>query len=112
MPNINISSYDAANCSCSSALSSADYTIHYIRRDNGYYYVEKIVVDLTVFDSLTLDSKFCAANNDQATFVPQSFSVNYQTSTTGSNAFFKSGNPGYIINRPVLVSETGERALK
>ena len=77
IPSVNASAFDLASCSCSSALASADYTIHYFRRENGYYYIAKIVLDITIYDSVSLDSKFCQANNDEATFIPQTFSVKY-----------------------------------
>lgn len=111
----NVSTFDLASCTCKSVLASADYTVSYTRRDNGYYYIEKITADLTIYDSVTLDSAYCRASgaSTKPAYIPQSFSVKYRSSLNGgSPAFYKSGNPGYIIGMPVLVSETDSGAIK
>lgn len=111
----NVSSFDLASCTCKSVLASADYTVSYMRVDNGYYYIEKITADLTFYDSVTLDSAYCSASGSpqKPAFIPQSFSLKYKSSlNSGSPAFYKSGNPGYIIGMPMLVSETDSGAVK
>ncbi len=103
----NLATFDSASCTCKSVLASADYTVSYSRRENGYYFIEKITADLSFYDSVQLDSSYCSGTTPkQPAYVPQSFSIKYQTSTYGgTNVFFKSGNPGYIMGKPVLVSE-------
>ena len=107
------SSFNSATCTCNSVLASADYTVTYIRRDNGYYWIDKIIADLTLYDSVSLDASYCNGQAKQPALVPQSFSVKYQTTTQGNvNTFYRSGNPGYIMGMPVLVSETDKGSTK
>lgn len=115
MNDANVATFDLASCTCKSVLASADYTVSYTRRENGYYYIEKITADLTLYDSVTLDSAYCSASASpkQPAYIPQSFSVQYKSSLNGgSPAFYKSGNPGYIIGMPMVVSETDSGAIK
>jgi Protein of unknown function (DUF1619) len=104
----NVATFDSASCTCKSVLASADYTVSYSRRENGYYNIDKITADLSLYDSVQLDSAYCSGSTPkQPAYVPQSFSIKYQTTTSGGpNVFFKSGNPGYITGMPILMSET------
>lgn len=48
----NVATFDLASCTCKSVLASADYTVSYSRRENGYYNIDKITADLSFYDSV------------------------------------------------------------
>lgn len=80
------------NCVCSNALLEANYVI---TTTNDQRYMTSISVDIVVGN---IGTTGCASSS--IITASQKFSVKFQTGTTG--IVNKSGNPGYIVGKPVL----------
>ncbi|EDV27408.1 uncharacterized protein TRIADDRAFT_53074 [Trichoplax adhaerens] len=86
--------YHSSNNTCSNVLKELSYDIV----TNG----TRGIVSLSV--TLTLTSLNAA--NINSTYFRQKFSVSY-TNNGNANTFRRSGNPGYVVNQPLLAGKLG-----
>jgi hypothetical protein len=63
-----------------------------------------MTADLVMYDKVTLDCQ-----SEIQGFVEQTFGVQFKVQTSSNaQAFYKSGNPGYIVSMPLLVSSSNQ----
>ncbi|TNV81215.1 hypothetical protein FGO68_gene9424 [Halteria grandinella] len=101
------SQYIGVSCQCNNALKEVQYTVQYSRGVSGLYAIERITADVVLYKSIQLNSTYCSGTSQKHASVLQSYSINYKVTDDG-NAYYRSGNPGYLVGYPVLVAENAE----
>lgn len=74
----------------------------------GNYQISKISVDIITYKEFGLDPQFCQSTTSGSAYVPQSFSIKFLPRTTSASHVHRSGNPGYLQSKPVLVAQNAD----
>lgn len=101
---IQSSVYSALPCSCQNALKEVQYTVYYTMGGNGLYKVSSILADVVVYSSYTPANSGVCSGLSQVN-VPVTYGLKF---VPANGQAFRSGNPGYIFGKPVLVNEGGQ----
>lgn len=65
-------------------------------------------MDIITYKEFGLDPQFCQSTSSGSAFIPQSFSIKFLPRTTSASHVHRSGNPGYLQSKAVLVAQNAD----